>query len=643
MLISLLLLTLSLFWTLPFVLRVSATTIPTENNTVVTRFTAATFNNHRGVSLSSDGVFALVAETYSQVIRHITLSTTVVTTLAGYSGTTGTADGFGTDARFNYPYGVSIAPTNDYALVADSSNFLIRHITLPTAEVTTFAGSVLGDVNGIGTSAQFGLLYGIAISPDGLYAFITSNSWEKIQKIVLSTKQVWTIAGSGTAGNSNGIGTFAQFQDPYGISISSDGSFALVAEVGNQMIRKIVIPSYEVTTLAGTAQSSGSGNGVGTSVLFNGPNGVSISPGGDYALVTDTDNDVIRLIVLSTGEVSTIAGVVGSTGSSDGQGTNVHFNSPRAVAILPDGYSALVADSWNGYMRKLQFPTPPTSLPTLAPSLLPTISPLPTKVPTTRPSTIPTDIPTTQPSSSPTLAPSSSPSPKPIATLSTATPTSSPTLGPILLRHIQCKASPLEPFNSCSFILCPNQDMVLTIAVPSDDGYYYSSGGADDYLMNPQSRDEIEIHRSPLKEKLHSRYLGEGSLVDDDSTTVVVKLLDSKENVLGRYNDGYQFSYTYDVSTHFCDVMTITQKCTVPQSCPLQLDISIFQSREFPTLLKYSFGLVFNDTEHNSDPFTAPATSYYFDGASSKPYHSSFSSDSITITASPSSDSFFSL
>jgi hypothetical protein len=485
-----------------------------------------------------------------------------VTTLAGFSGSTGTTDGFGTTVR--YPYSVSIAPTNDYALIADAFNQRIRHIVLATGQITIFAGTAFGNLNGIGTSPKFGSVFGIAISPDGIYALFTDNSYSIIRKLMISTRQVTTFAGSATSGSAN----------------------------GNHLIRRIAITSGQVTTLAGTAQSPGSSNGIGTNVLFNGPNGVSISPGGDSALVADTDNYLIRLVVLSTGEVSTIAGVAGSSGSSNGQGTNVRFYSPRAVVISLDGYSAFVADSWNVYMRKLQFPTPPTTIPTLSPSLLPTISPLPTtpptfeptKDPTTSPSSAPTVIPTfhpssaptfaptTQPSSEPTINPSTSPSSEPslvpTTTPSTTLPTSSPTLAPLFMRSVHCKS----PLTSCSFVLCPNQEMVLTVHndVSHDDAY----------------------------------------LID-----AKVTLLDSKENVI---IDGYEFSSSYDVSIHFCDVMTIIQNCTLPEFCPQQVDISIFQSRDSPTLPKYSIGLVFNDTEHDSDPMGAPATAYYLDATSSK-------------------------
>ena len=61
-----------------------------------------------------------------------------VTTVAGYAGSTGSVDATGTDARFNYPYGITTDGTDLY--VVDTNNNTIRKITVSTGAVTTFAG-----------------------------------------------------------------------------------------------------------------------------------------------------------------------------------------------------------------------------------------------------------------------------------------------------------------------------------------------------------------------------------------------------------------------------------------------------------------------------------------------------------------------
>jgi DNA-binding beta-propeller fold protein YncE len=131
-----------------------------------------------------------------------------------------------------------------------------------------------------------------------------------------------------------------------------------------------------VTTLAGETGSFGSSNGVGAVAKFNRPVGVSISPDGLYALVTDYNNRLIRHIIISTASVVTLAGVAGSSGSTNGVGSNALFNYPLGVVISPDGAYALVADRKNHLIRLIIISaTTPSVSPSPAPSVVPTSLP----------------------------------------------------------------------------------------------------------------------------------------------------------------------------------------------------------------------------------------------------------------------------
>jgi DNA-binding beta-propeller fold protein YncE len=67
---------------------------------------------------------------------------------------------------------------------------------------------------------------------------------------------VLTLAGVGSTGSTNGIGTNSQFFAPRGVSLSSDGTYALVADTYNNLIRQIALTTAAVTTLAGASQGS---------------------------------------------------------------------------------------------------------------------------------------------------------------------------------------------------------------------------------------------------------------------------------------------------------------------------------------------------------------------------------------------------
>jgi DNA-binding beta-propeller fold protein YncE len=328
------------------------------------------------VSISPDGSFALVADRDNHLIRQIVLSTASVSTLAGVALSAGSTNGVGSNVRFNYPYGVSISSDGSFALVADTNNHLIRHIIISTATVSTLAGPALssGSTNGVGSNALFYYPQGVSVSSDGSYALVADTNNHLIRHIILSTASVSTLAGVLSSGSTNGVGSNARFNAPYQVIVSSDGSYALVTDT-NHLIRHIILSTASVSTLAGLAGSSGSTNGVGSNALFNIPYGVSISSDGSYALVADFGNHLIRHVILSTTtSVSTLAGVALSSGSTDGVGSNARFNHPVGLSISSDGSYALVADFDNHLIRKIIL-FDATRAPTTSPSVVPSSFP----------------------------------------------------------------------------------------------------------------------------------------------------------------------------------------------------------------------------------------------------------------------------
>ena len=109
-------------------------------------------------------------------------------------------------------------------------------------------------------------------------------------QLSLSTA-VTTLAGTGSSGSANGTGTSASFYNPFGIT--TDGTNLYVGDTNNHLIRQIVISTGVVTTVAGTG-SSGSANGTGTSASFMYPNGITTD--GTNLYVADRSNHLIRKI-----------------------------------------------------------------------------------------------------------------------------------------------------------------------------------------------------------------------------------------------------------------------------------------------------------------------------------------------------------
>jgi len=210
--------------------------------------------------------------------------------------------------------------------------------------VSRLAGGSTGSANGTGTSASFYNPKGI--TTDGTNLYVADYNNHLIRKIVISTGVVTTVAGTGWNGSANGTGTSASFYNPKGIT--TDGTNLYVADYGNHLIRKIVISTGAVTTLAGTG-SSGSVNGTGTSASFGNPKGITTD--GTNLYVADYSNHLIRKIVTSTGVVTTVAGT-GSSGSANGTGTSASFYYPQGITT--DGTNLYVADYNNHLIRKIE-------------------------------------------------------------------------------------------------------------------------------------------------------------------------------------------------------------------------------------------------------------------------------------------------
>jgi len=175
---------------------------------------------------------------------------------------------------------------------------------------------------------------------------------------------VTTFAGAaGQAGSIDGIGTAARFDSPSGLA--SDGAGNLfVIDSGNYTIRKIVIATAVVTTLAGSAGQAGSADGVGADARFGfpwggfgcGPPSGVASDGAGNLFVADLYNKTIRKIVTATGVVTTLAGSAGVSGSSDGTGSAAQFSCPTGLAA--DGAGNLfVADSGDFTIRQIAIAT----------------------------------------------------------------------------------------------------------------------------------------------------------------------------------------------------------------------------------------------------------------------------------------------
>lgn len=194
------------------------------------------------------------------------------TNFVGQPGGSGNADGTGSTARFNRPSGVATDISGN-VYVADTYNHTIRKVT-PSGVVITLAGL------------------------------------------------------AGQSGSTDGTGSAARFYYPQSTATDTSGN-VYVADTRNNTIRKTSSVGL-VTTLAGSAEGSGSADGTGGAALFFRPSGVTVDNAANL-YVADSSNCTIRTVT-PAGVVATLAGTAYHGGIDDGTGSEARFMTPQGVA-----------------------------------------------------------------------------------------------------------------------------------------------------------------------------------------------------------------------------------------------------------------------------------------------------------------------
>jgi sugar lactone lactonase YvrE len=232
--------------------------------------------------------------------------------------------------------------------VADSANCTLRKVT-SLGRVTTLAGapSVCVSIDGPQSVARFNYLAGVAVNRMGI-VYVTSWNDCTVRR-VSADGSVLTVAGiSKACASVDGNSRNARFNHPSGIALGPDGNFYIADETGCT-IRKMT-PAGVVSTIAGKPDHCGSADGVRSSAQFNVPSWTAVDSLGNV-YVSDYLNFTIRRVT-PAGVVTTLAGRTGVSGSTDGVGSSALFNHPDGIAVDGDG-TVYVADRNNNIVRSL--------------------------------------------------------------------------------------------------------------------------------------------------------------------------------------------------------------------------------------------------------------------------------------------------
>ena len=167
------------------------------------------------------------------------------------------ADGVGTNAGFYNLAAIRRGPVSGNIYIVDRGNFRIRKLVPATATVTTLVGSGTSGAyaDGVGTNARLQSPYDLFLDPAETFIVFSDAGANRIRYIDLATGNVSTIAGIGTAGALDGVGTNAYLNQPWGLAPDFTGSTlnqVYIVDRTGLRVRRLTWANMSVTTIAGS-------------------------------------------------------------------------------------------------------------------------------------------------------------------------------------------------------------------------------------------------------------------------------------------------------------------------------------------------------------------------------------------------------
>jgi uncharacterized protein (TIGR03437 family) len=265
---------------------------------------------------------------------------------AGYSGDGGLA----VNARLSAQTGLALDPSGNL-YIADAANMRVRMVT-PDGIISTVAGTGVQGFSGDGgpaTSAMLNVPASVMFANGNLYIADSTN--QRIRQ-VSTNGTITTIAGNGGGGGYSGDGgpaTNAALNFPLGMAMDGAGNLYF-ADGDNYRVRRIA-PTGVITTVAGDGIEGFAGDqGPASGAELNYPEDVAIDVAGNL-LIADSANNRVRKVVISSGVISTVAGITGNGFSGDGgTATQAELNFPWGVTTDATG-DVYIGDRVNNRVR----------------------------------------------------------------------------------------------------------------------------------------------------------------------------------------------------------------------------------------------------------------------------------------------------
>jgi sugar lactone lactonase YvrE len=203
----------------------------------------------------------------------------------------------------------------------------------------------------------FGRPHGLALDEARGHLYVADPARQLIWRADLASGHAAPVAGTAALGRSSlAPGAFAPgrevaLRSPWDLAWDAARDRLLVAMAGAHQLWSLEPARDRLRALAGQGRE-GRLDGDLEDAAFAQPSGLALD--GPRLWVADAESSSVRQVELATGLVRTVAGGdLLEFGHADGRGDAARFQHPTGLALLPGGEAAVVADAFNGALRRV--------------------------------------------------------------------------------------------------------------------------------------------------------------------------------------------------------------------------------------------------------------------------------------------------